>query len=133
VARSLQLGALGILERYTIREHSPYAASDVSEPDRDVAVVARQTIGDAHPQRAYLVVEVSDSSIRKDRRIKTGIYAAAGVPEYWIVDLDGGAVDVHRDPVDGAYRSHVRLVPGDELRPIELPGVAIAVASILPS
>jgi Uma2 family endonuclease len=135
VARLLyqHLGALGTLDRFTIRSHGPYAASDYSEPEPDVAVLPRTHPGDPHPTTAYLLVEVSDSSLRKDRNIKTGIYAEAGVPEYWIVDVQGGAVEVRTDPRDGAYQTMVRVERGETLHPIELPGVAIAVADILPA
>jgi Uma2 family endonuclease len=128
-----QLILLGSLDRYTIRSHSGFAASEYSEPEPDVVVVPLQVIGDPHPDRAHLLIEVSDSSLRKDRAIKTAIYAEAGVPEYWIVDVNGGAVEVHTDPDGDAYRTVTRLGRGELLRPVELPGVAIAVADILPA
>jgi Uma2 family endonuclease len=128
----LQLGRLGTIETYSIRSHSPYAASEYSEPEPDIAVVPRLHPGDPHPARAYLLVEVADSSLRKDRRIKTAIYAEAGVPEYWIVDVNAGEVEVYTEPRDGAYRATARLTRADVLHPRELPGVAIAVDEILP-
>jgi Uma2 family endonuclease len=129
---TLELVRLGILDRFTIRSHSPYAASEYSEPEPDIAVVPRQRIGEPHPQRAHLLVEVAESSLRKDRGIKTGIYADAGVPEYWIVDVEGGVVEVYTDPADGAYRAQTRHARGAIHRPIEVPGVEIAAATILP-
>jgi Uma2 family endonuclease len=129
---TLELSRLGVIDRYTIRSHSPYAASEYSEPEPDVAVVARQQIGDAHPQAAHLLVEVSESSLRKDRRIKTGIYADAGVPEYWIIDVDGAAIEVYTDPAAGAYRTMRRVGRDAVLRPVDLPGVEIAASALLP-
>ena len=115
---------------YEVRAHSPFAASDVSEPEPDVGVYPRGSYAD-HPERAFLLVEVADSSLRKDRKIKTGIYAAAGVPEYWIVDLDHDEVEVLTEPRRARYRKRTTLRRGDTLRPTALPGIAIAVADIL--
>ena len=47
--------------------------------------------------------------------VKSALYARAGVPEYWIVDLDGDVIEVHGDPLNGAYRSRERYGPGDVL------------------
>jgi Uma2 family endonuclease len=50
-----------------------------------------------------LLIEVAESSLRKGRRIKSGIYAENGVPEYWVFDLRTKAVFVHTRPEDGQY------------------------------
>jgi Uma2 family endonuclease len=127
-----QLVALGLNSRYMVRTQLPYAASDYSEPEPDIAVAPRAFPGTPHPDRAFLLVEVSDSSLRKDRTIKTGIYAEAGVPEYWVVDVQGGAVEVYTTPQNGAYQTTTRAMRGDVLRPLELPEVTIEVSDILP-
>jgi Uma2 family endonuclease len=127
----VQLAERGLGERHTVRPQMPYAASDDSEPEPDLAVVRRQAFGDPHPDRALLVIEVADTSLRKDREVKRDIYAEAGVPEYWIVDVAGRAVDVHTEPRDGAYRSVVRVGLDGELVPTQLPGVTVPVAAIL--
>jgi Uma2 family endonuclease len=124
----LELMRLGTLDQFTIQSHSPYAASEISEPEPDVAVVPR---GMDLADRCHLLVEVADSSLRRDRGIKARIYAAAEVPEYWIVDLAGRAVEVHTAPVEATYTRRERRVEGDMLQPIALPGVSIPVASIL--
>jgi Uma2 family endonuclease len=127
-----QLFHLGLRDRFTVRSHSAFAASEYSEPEPDVAVVPRQRFGEGHPARAHLLIEVSVSSLRKDRTIKIGIYAEAGVPEYWIVDVKSGAVEVYTDPQGSKYCAMTRFTRGEVLHPIEVPGVAIAVADILP-
>jgi Uncharacterized protein conserved in cyanobacteria len=116
---------------YDVRSHSPFAADDYSEPEPDV-VVARRREKYAHPEppEVLLLIEVSDSSLRKDRKIKLEIYAEAGVPEYWIFDVRAKAIDVHRQPVDGRYTSVVRMNDTGALRPVALPGVSIDVAEI---
>jgi Uma2 family endonuclease len=117
-------------ESFDVRAHSPFAASDYSEPEPDVGVYPRGSYAD-HPERAFLLVEVADSSLSKDRRIKTGIYAAAGVPEYWIVDLDHDEIEVLTAPERDGYARRAILHRGDTLRPAALPGAAIAVADVL--
>src|SRR5580704_11900392 len=85
----LLVRALG--DRAEVRVQAPFGASDVSEPEPDLAVVPPGSYLDEHPSRAHLLIEVADSSLQDDRRIKGPLYAAAGVPEYWIVDLVRGA------------------------------------------
>jgi Uma2 family endonuclease len=115
-----------------VRVQAPFGASDVSEPEPDIAIVANGDYLDEHPRRAYLLIEVADSSLQDDRRIKGPLYAAAGVPEYWIVDLVAGAVEVHREPGSDGYASVARhgreatlTVPGFE-------DVVVAVGEIVP-
>jgi Uma2 family endonuclease len=115
---------------FEVRSHSPFAASDYSEPEPDVGVYPRGSVED-HRERAFLLVEVADSSLSKDRRIKTGIYAAAGVPAYWIVDLQHERIEVLTEPDEDEYQQRTTLRRGDVLRPANLPGVALAVADIL--
>ena len=119
-------------ERALVRCQCPFGASDDSEPEPDVAVVARRVYLDDHPTSAHLIVEVAESSLRKDRGVKRELYAAAGVPEYWIINLVHEVVEVHREPVDGLYGQAIRLGRGDRLRMIAFPDIEVAVADLLP-
>jgi Uma2 family endonuclease len=119
-------------DSFDVRGHSPLAASEDSEPEPDVSV-AQRAIGElVHPQTALLVIEVAESSLRKDRQIKARLYAETGMPEYWIVDLTGDAivVEVHTEPTATGYRRVELCGAGQVLRPTRLPGIAIAVADI---
>jgi Uma2 family endonuclease len=122
----------GLDDTYDIRSHSAFAASDDSEPEPDVSVSLRGPELFAHPSTSLLLIEVSESSIRKDRRIKAPLYAEANVPEYWIVDISGSElrVEVHTDPTPIGYRQVAILRDGDVLRPAGLAGLAIPVADI---
>jgi Uma2 family endonuclease len=115
---------------YDVRSHSPYAATDDSEPEPDISVSRRKKRGHYHPSKALLLVEVSESSLRKDRLLKAAIYAENRAPEYWIVALSTRSVFVHTDPARGEYRSVARLGRGDVLRPRLLPGIEIPVADV---
>lgn len=123
-----------------VRLHAPLALDDDSEPEPDVAIVAGEP-GDyvsAHPSTAALVVEVADSSLGLDRRLKAGLYARARLRDYWIVNLAERVLEVHRDPrrsVDAAsgwvYRRVERHPPTATAAPLAAPAVPIRVAHLL--
>jgi Uma2 family endonuclease len=107
-----------------VRDQCPLVASKISLPEPDLAVIrgsARDYLV-RHPTGAdaILVVEVAITSQRLDRR-KIGIYAAAGVPEYWLVDLPRGTLDRFATPGPDGYAAHVVLSFEDT---IGLPGLA---------
>jgi len=126
----LLVRALG--DRADVRVQLPFAASDDSEPEPDVAIVPPGDYLHEHPRSALLVIEVADSSLQEDRRLKGALYAASGVPEYWIVNLVDRVIEVHRRPTDGTYEEVSRQAPGAMLI---VPGAAeesVAVEAILP-
>ena len=83
---------------FLIRCQMPLNAPGESDPEPDVAVLA-ESIDELkdHPRTALLVIEVSDSSLTLDRR-KASLYAAAGVREYWIVNLEARCIELYRNP-----------------------------------
>lgn len=106
-----------------------------SEPQPDVIVLRPRdddyATGHPAPEETLLVVEVADSSLRFDRGIKLPLYAAAGVPEVWIVDLEHDRVEIHRSPEDGAFTDSVTVTVG----PVwlsEIPEVELEIREILP-
>ena len=113
-----------------VRSHASHPAGEDSMPEPDVAVVSAGPWGT--PRDTLLVIEVSHTSLRKDRRVKTSIYAEAGFPEYWIVDLAGRCVEVYTQPRDGVYAQMVTIGDDGVLRPAARPQVAIPVAEIVP-
>jgi Uma2 family endonuclease len=99
-----------------------------SEPEPDLTVVPRNAQEPYHPGTAMLVIEVAVSSQHRDLRQKPILYARAGVPEYWVVDLDKGYVVVHRTPSGDRFESIV-TVPGDgrvKAQALELPELGVA-------
>lgn len=122
--------ALG--DRAHVRAQFPLAASDGSEPEPDVAVVPPGDYFHGHPSEAYLVIEVADSSLQKDRTIKARLYAEMAVPDYWIVNLLDGVIEIHSEPSGGAYQQVATRGAGDALRVDAFPDVVIAVTDILP-
>jgi Uma2 family endonuclease len=78
-----------------------------------------------------LVVEVADTSQQRDHVIKLPRHAAAWVREAWIVDLEGGAVEVYRTPSPGGYLSSRRLGRAEDVSPAAFPDLVLAVDDIL--
>jgi Uma2 family endonuclease len=102
-----------------------------SEPEPDIMVIEPDAPRPYHPGTAALIIEVAVSSQRRDLRHKPPIYAGAGVPDYWVVDLDAGRVVVHGSPRDGAYE-HTEIVgAGGELVASRLGISPISVAELL--
>lgn len=98
-----------------------------SEPEPDVAVFERGAPAPYHPASAVLVIEVAVSSLSRDLAVKSTLYASAGVSEYWVVDLDGRRVLVHRRPAGDRYAERFELGPGRQLVPeaLDLPPLVI--------
>lgn len=120
--------------RARVRCQEPVVLDDGSEPQPDFALVRRPWSGypNEHPGPAdiFLLIEVSDSSLDFDRTVKLELYARAGIPEVWIVDLTTDGVLVHRHPTGTGYRSVVRREAPGELDVEGLPGVTIPVAAV---
>ena len=124
-----------------VRLQAPVALDDESEPEPDVAVVPgvfRDYVG-GHPSTPVLVVEVAESSLRLDRRMKSGLYARARLREYWIVNLVDRVLEVYRDPqptADAPYRAVYVSVdvlrPPATVTPLAAPHARIAVTDLLP-
>jgi hypothetical protein len=87
----------------------------------------------AHPAPAdtLLVIEVADSTLLFDRRIKMPLYARMGVPEAWLVNLEQAIVEVHREPSADGYGVIQRAGRGQRLAPIAFPDLMLMVDDIL--
>ena len=94
------------------------------EPEPDLALLRPDLTHFPTAADVFLVVEVSDSTARYDREIKAPAYAAAGVPELWIVLLDENAIEVYREPTADGYTQVTRHEGADALTVAALPGLA---------
>ena len=121
--------------RVEVRTQSPVTLSRDSEPQPDI-LVARPSNAywERHPEAAetLLVIEVADSSVSSDRRRKIPLYAQAGVPEVWLVDLVRSLVYVYRDPLDGEYANVTVAHRGKAIAPQTFPDDGLAVNDFLP-
>jgi Uma2 family endonuclease len=125
---------------WQIDSQLPIALDADSEPEPDISVVPQDpgAYKDAHPSHAVLIVEIAESSYRTDRDYKAGLYARAGVLDYWIVDLAHDTLEVHREPETSAeaphgwrYRSVTVLRPPEIAAPLVEPGTSIRVGDLL--
>lgn len=125
---------------FGIRPQALMTLDDGTEPEPDVLVVpgSRLDYEDHHPipSEVSLLVEVSDSTLAKDRGRKVEDYARVGTPDYWIVNLVDRPLEVHRDP--GAlpnghgYKLRRVLLEGEAAAPLLAPGRPIPVTDLLP-
>ncbi|WP_435019768.1 Uma2 family endonuclease [Tundrisphaera sp. TA3] len=105
-----------------------------SVPEPDVAWLRRRVFRGRKPavDDVLLVIEVSDTTLRKDRKTKAALYAEAGVQDYWIVNIPGRCVEVRRDPDGATYRDVSTFGAGTQVRPLALPDVALDVDRLFP-
>jgi len=119
-------------DRARVRCQSAFAASDISEPQPDIFVVPDGDYWRENPQKALLVIEVASSSLRRDRGIKSTLYATSEVDEYWIVDLERGTMEVRSDRVDGNWTNIQTFRRGERVAPLAFPDVTIEVSDVVP-
>lgn len=96
-------------KRAKVRVGKPITLSDNNEPEPDLAIVKRQRYTNAHPssEDIFWLIEYSNSSLEKDLKVKSKIYATAGIPEYWVVNLALKVLIVFRYPENGNYQTEV--------------------------
>ena len=112
---------------------APIALSDDSEPEPDVMVVPLANYDQALPDRALLLVEVAESSLKEDRQQKMVLYANAGIPEYWILNLEELVLEVYRDPAQDGYRRVTRHLRNEKIAPFHFPDVSVELDVVLPA
>jgi Uma2 family endonuclease len=123
-------------DRALVWPQNPVRLPRDTEPHPDV-VLLRPRRDDyfrypARPEDVLLLIEVADVSYRYDRCVKLPLYAGAGVPEVWIIDLTHEVVEVHRQPTSRGYGSAHTVDRGGTLTPAAFDDVALAAADILP-
>jgi len=117
-------------DRFQIRVSAALTIG-MSEPEPDIIVIERDAPRRRHPATAALVIEVAVSSQRRDLRDKPRIYASAGVPVYWVVDLDSRRVVTHRSPTGERYERVDVVGPNGELDATHLALAPISIADLL--
>jgi Uma2 family endonuclease len=123
-------------DRAEIRVQLPVILGNDSEPEPDIAVVRfdADEYSFRHPEASdiYLLIEVADSTIAKDRNQKARIYAKNQVLEYWILDLQKREVYVFRQPEEGSYCEKLILNSNDSIAIQAFPDAAIALNAMFP-
>ena len=114
---------------------SPVQLHEREAPQPDVVVLRPRAdayrTAQPHPADTLLVIEVGDSSVALDRRDKMPRYARAGIPETWLVDLPGNAIEIYREPAGDRYADVRTARRGETIAPLAFPDLTLAVDEIL--
>ena len=112
------------------------ADNQSNEPEPDIIVLSRPSreirAANPRPDELRLVVEISDSTLGFDLMTKAELYARAGIVEYWVFDVAGRRLIVHRDPQAGKYRSVIAYSGPEGIAPLSSPGHEFQVAEAFP-
>lgn len=117
-----------------IREEKPITLPDASEPEPDIAIA--QDLGDVYlehhpyPENIFWLIEYADSSLAKDLEIKSQVYAAAGIQEYWVVNLQRMELVVLSELVKGSYQKRQILTDG-VIAPTAFPELTLVVGRFI--
>lgn len=122
--------------RALVRVRNPLAVSPRSELQPDLMLLTARdddyAFGHPEPADVLLLAEVADSSLDYDRRTKLPLYAAAGVREVWLVDLEHDGIEAGTEPTPDGYRVTRRHRLGESLSPAALPDLALRTDLIIP-
>ena len=125
------LRRLGLDQTFEVLNSSTVRISDTSAFDPDGAVIRRDATGFfMRADQVVLIIEASLATLRRDLGSKSRAYAAAGIPEYWVIDIKAGRLRVFRAPVDGAWSETLTFGVEDRVSPLFAPGAAIALTSV---
>lgn len=126
---------------YWVRPQMSLDLTPYSVVDPDIAVVPDnyRSPTQPNPTTAFLVVEVSLTTLAYDQGRKASLYAAAAITDYWIVNLVDNQLEVYRAPGPDAsaryghsYADITILKPGDQVAPLALPHAKVHVAALMP-
>ena len=118
-----------------VSAQNPILLDDYSEPEPDIALLKPRSdfYAEAHPlpSEVLLVVEVADTSVEYDRQVKAPLYARAGIPEMWLVNLPEEMILVYTQPENGAYQNHRQFMQGDSFSSTTIPDLTLSIEDIL--
>ena len=103
-----------------------------SSPEPDVSWVVKRNYwqGKPGPKDILLIIEVADSSLEEDTGEKAVLYAGAGIPDYWVVNLRNRTIEVRHDPRPDGYQSVAVFSGNDELQPLACPEAVLVPATL---
>jgi Uma2 family endonuclease len=126
---------LATAARATLSVQDPLVLGRHDEPQPDLALLRYRhdgyATGHPGPPDVLLVIEVADSTVARDRGEKLPLYAAAGIPEMWLVNLPGDHVEVHRQPSGESYADVRTARRGETVTPLAFPDLSLSVEEIL--
>ncbi|HEX8844656.1 MAG TPA: Uma2 family endonuclease [Pyrinomonadaceae bacterium] len=121
--------------KFIVSSQDPIRLDDYSEPQPDVALLRWRDnyYRDGHPTPAdvLLIIEVADSTVESDRSYKMPLYAKAGIPEAWLVNLPDERIELYAEPVSGTYQTTRNFIRGEEVQAHTIADLRVAVAEVL--
>jgi Uma2 family endonuclease len=122
-------------EEILVRVQNPIYLNQRSEPQPDLALLKPQDYSRRKhhpgPDDVLLVIEVSDTTLTFDRKVKVPLYARGSIPEVWIVNLQDDSTEVYSQPEGGAYQERQQLQRGQSLSIPGFPDLTLAVDDVL--
>ena len=135
VDRLTELFAMQAGKRVVLRVQGPVRLGEHSELQPDVTLLRRRpdfyASGHPGPEDVLLVVEVAETAADYDREVKVPLYARAGLPEVWLVELERERIAVYRQPTPQGYQDQGHAARGNHLTPVACPDLALPVDEIL--
>jgi len=125
-----RLLARRLTDDFMVSPQCTYRLSRYSVPEPDFAIVTAASVWN-RPRRAVWMVEVACTSQHKDRGLKAQLYAAAGIPEYWVIDARAMTVDIHLEPSADGYRSIVQHAERALIAPQAIPSLVFSLRDLL--
>lgn len=137
ITRTKRLLESRLGEQVLVRLQDPIELDDYSEPEPDMAVVVPDPLDyeDHHPSvsEVFLIIEIADSSLQYDCKVKAPVYARSGIRDYWVLDVNGHQLHVYRLPSPEGYQSQSILVEEVIISPLAFPDCEITVREMLRS
>jgi Uma2 family endonuclease len=116
-------------DRAIVSVQDPILLGDLSAPQPDLALLrSREDFYEAaHPsaEDILLLVEIADTSLEHDRDRKLPLYARFGIPEVWLIDVQGRHLDIHRDPDKDRYTTQFRARDLSRIEVVSVPGISL--------
>jgi Uma2 family endonuclease len=121
--------------RWVVRTQGPVRLSKFSAPQPDVMLLKPRRYRRAlpGPGDVLLLIEVADSSLQMDKSDKVPLYAQAGIPEVWVVDVPHTLVEVYRDPTPTGYATQTTVKLGGTVSPVLFPDVVLKTSELFDS
>lgn len=114
---------------------NPIQLDDFTEPQPDVALLRLRDdfYRNSHPkpQDVLLVIEVADTTVDYDRSVKLPLYARAGIPEFWIINLPAEEIEIYAEPVGNTYRTTLRAKRGETAQAQSIANLSINTDEVL--
>lgn len=135
VNRATMIFARGIGDKVVVSVQNPAHMDRYNEPQPDVLLIRPREgfygTGKPDPEDVVLLIEVSDTSLRFDRKVKVAIYARNRIREVWIIDLEGEAIHVYREPKGNTYASIETKERSEMISPQAFPDFSLKVSDLI--